>query len=129
MRFSDTGRMKPRKSIYHRHRFPQDIIRTQYCCTIVSASVIGMSKIYWPNVESTCRTKRCGAGAFDSARSTRIGYVNDRVQAAISGLAMKSLYGSTDSNITYFGALIRTGSLGYPGPETAEQGSRGPVLR
>ena len=26
---------------------------TQYDCTIVSASVIGMSKIYWPNVESS----------------------------------------------------------------------------
>ena len=27
MRFSDTGRMDPRKSLYHRHRFPQNIIR------------------------------------------------------------------------------------------------------
>ena len=27
VRFSDTGQMKPRKSLYHRHRFPQDIIR------------------------------------------------------------------------------------------------------
>ena len=68
-----------------------------------------MSKIYWPNVESRCRTKRSAAGAFDSARSMRIGYANDRVQAAISGLSMKSLFGSTDSNIICFEPLIRMG--------------------
>ena len=68
-----------------------------------------MSKIYRPNAESTCRTKRCGAGAFDSARSMRIGYVNDRVQAAISGLSMKSLFGSTDGNTICFGPLIGMG--------------------
>ena len=32
---------------------------------------------------------------------------NDRVQAAIGGLSMKSLFGSTGSNITCFGPLIR----------------------
>ena len=82
---------------------------TQYGCTILSASVIGMLRIYWPNVESRCRTKRSAAGAFDLARSMRIGYVNDRVQAAISGLSMKSLFGSTDSNIICFEPLIRMG--------------------
>ena len=81
----------------------------QYGCTIVSASAIGMLRIYWPNVKSTCRTKRCGAGAFELARTMPIGYVNDRVQAAIGGLSMKSLFGSTDSNIICFGPLIRTG--------------------
>ena len=34
---------------------------------------------------------------------------NDRFQAAISGLSMKSLFGSTDSNIICFEPLIRMG--------------------
>ena len=58
-----------------------------------------MLRIYWPNVESRCRTKRSAAGAFESARSMRIGYVNGRIQATISGLSMKSLFGSTDRNV------------------------------
>ena len=62
-------------------------------------------------MESGCRTKRCGAGAFDSARSMRTGYVNDRVQAAISGLSMKSLFVSTDDCITCFEPLIRIGQI------------------
>ena len=31
-----------------------------------------MSKIYWPNAESACRTKRSAAGAIDSAYANRL---------------------------------------------------------
>ena len=86
MRISDTGRMTPENPYITAIGFRWTSSATQYGCTIVSASVIGMLRIYWPNVESRCRTKRSAAGAFDSARSMRIGYINDRVQAAISGL-------------------------------------------
>jgi len=37
----------------------------------------------------------------------RTGYVKDRVQAAISGLSIMSLFGSTDGNINWFEPLIR----------------------
>ena len=101
--------MKLRKSLYHRHRFPQDIIchavwlYFRFCLSYRDVEDLLAER----GIKVSYETVRRWCIRFGPVYANRLRKRSG--QAAIGGLSMKSLFGSTDSSIICFGPLIRMG--------------------
>ena len=84
---------------YKRHRFTPEIISYLVCFIIDSTAVIGILRIYWPNVESPSITKPSGHSVSSSEPNTP-GVWSDGIKVkATNSTSMKYLWTSMTNSI------------------------------